>query len=128
MVVARPEEGGKPSPSGQTPFGFLPGVIMSKSWLLWRSREAPLSPAGLGLENPARVASKGSVLTPLGIGFMESFLGCSFKGHLEAETQSVGSVCVELSLLAVLISLLVCCFWLSQKAWDGHPFPAPSPL
>lgn len=77
-----------------------------------------MSLAGLGLEEPARVASKGSVLTSLVLGFAEGFLGCSFKGHGDAETPFLGSVCEELSLTLGLglTSPQVHCFWLPQNA------------
>lgn len=67
-----------------------------------------------------RVASKVSLLTPLGFGFEGSFSGCSLKGHWKAEP---GSLCEELSLI-VLVGLSrppVRCFWLPQNAWELCP-------
>lgn len=93
LVVARPEAGGKPSPFwADSPFGFLPGVLVSRSWLVCRSREAPLSPAGLGLEEPVcESCFKEFCPDPFGVWLpRERVSGCSFKGRGEVETPSLG--------------------------------------
>lgn len=116
-----------PAHSGQT-FWLSAWCHSVQALLVWRNREAPLSTAGLGLEEPAESCFKGFCLTPSGSGFAEDFSGCSFKGCREA----VGSLCEELSLtLGVgFTSPQVHCFWLPQNAWElpSSFFPPSSPL
>lgn len=118
-MAARPEEG-QPGPFWEDSlFDFLPCVRVQELISLDEQRGSTEYCCS-GAEEPVRVASKGSVLTPLGFGFEESFSGCSLKGHWEAEPWSL---CEELS-LTLLVGLIcppVHCFWLSQNAWELCP-------